>query len=422
MRLPTVSAPALPEQHDHAPDRALAERHRPVLMIDANEPSLPLAFGYSVLHAESVSPSSKFRIVPPAGGAVIEYAIWYDWDIQHLYDLEHVWVHVDAAGKVVRVEGSMHGMRVSMDRGDGLPLMQEGRPVLFVEPGKHAVWAYERPVAFVAGAAIARMCGPEAGAEGIHLGNRFAESGAYAITPRDNRLARLAMKRAAFVPSFTFTRSSDAYPPALVRWTDLAGWIPARMQALIAVLPSTVPHIEAILLDCGDTLIDESTERKQDDTELVLAAEEIPFAMDAVRSLHAAGHRLALVADGLRQSFVNLLEPRGIWSLMEAHVISEDVGELKPSPKMFEAAMSALGLTAPDRSRVVMVGNNLERDIRGANAFGLTSLFVAWSQRRTHHPADALEHWDHRIDNLDRLVPAIEAIELALPGTGGADG
>lgn len=415
MTLPSVSDPPVPDAGKKTADHQLAEKHRPLLMFDANEPALPLVFGYTVLRRDGFSPSSKFRIMPPPAGAVIEYAIWYDWDIEHLYDLEHVWVHVDAIGTVIRVEGSIHGLRVSMDDGTGLPEMRFGRPVLYVEPGKHAIWAVARVMASVAGTMILDKCGPGAGSGGVHLGNRFAESGAYCVTPCDHRLACLAMKRAAFTPSYNFTLGSDEHRPALVPWTDLAVWIPKRVKALIAALPHEVPHLEAVFLDCGDTLIDEATEEKIDGTDIVVRAREIPFAMEAVRSLHAAGYRLALVADGPRQSFENLLKPRDIWPLMDAHVISGDLGETKPSPKMFAAAMDKLALSDAVRNRVVMVGNNLGRDIKGANDFGLISLFVGWSKRRPHVPADGSEEPDYRIDSLDALVPMIEAIELSLP-------
>jgi putative hydrolase of the HAD superfamily len=397
---PTVPAPVAD---------ALAVRHAPVLCIDRNEPAPPLALGYAIIRAPQVSPSSKFVLTPPSGGSVIEYAIWHDWDIQHLYDLEHVWVHLDAAEEVVRVEGTMHGLRVSADTGSGLPVLRDGRPVLYCEPGKHAIWADARAMQVVAGAMIREVCGPRAGAEGIHLGNRFAEAGAFAATPRERRLARLAMRRAAFVPAFAFRPAPE---PALMPWATLAAWIPARMTTLIAALPDRVPHLEAVFFDCGDTLIDEATEVKIPGTEIVTEGAEIPHAMEAVHALHACGHRLALVADGPSESFENLLRPRGIWELMDAHVISGEVGALKPSPRMFAAAMQALRLTDP--SRVVMVGNNLSRDIKGANDFGHISLFVGWSNRRSHIPADASERPDHSIDRLDHLVARIDEIELAL--------
>jgi putative hydrolase of the HAD superfamily len=69
----------------------------------------------------------------------IEYAIWWDWDIQHLYELEHVWVHLDAAEAVVAVEASAHGRPIPMVRDDdSLPVDADGRVNLYSEPGKHA--------------------------------------------------------------------------------------------------------------------------------------------------------------------------------------------------------------------------------------------------------------------------------------------
>ena len=413
--LPTVSDPAPPVAETTDADGVLAQKHAPVLMLDRMEPAPPLAIGFSVIRDEGPSPSSKFVIKPPPGGLVIEYAIWHDWDIEHLYDLEHVWVHLDTSGKVIRAEGSMHGLRVSMDAGSGLPEMDGERPVLTVEPGKHALWAVARIMPFIAGTMIAQKCGVDAGSQGIHLGNRFAESGAYSASATDHRLARLAMKRAAFSPSFVFVRQDAQNAPALVPWPVLEAWIPKRMQALIASLGRQVPHLEAIFLDCGDTLIDEATEEKIEGTDIVEKACEIPFAMDAVRALHGAGYRLALVADGPRETFENLLKPRNIWPLMDAHIISGDIGACKPSQAMFAAAMTSLALGDEARQHIVMVGNNLSRDIKGANSFGLISLFVGWSKRRTHEPADQSEVPDFSVDSLDQLVAVIEAIELSLP-------
>ncbi len=66
----------------------------------------------------------------------------------------------------------------------------------------------------------------------------------------------------------------------------------------------------------------------------------IPGADAMLQELAMAGHRLALVADGPRATFENLLGQHGLWSSFEAHVISGDVGALKPSPLMFAAAFA----------------------------------------------------------------------------------
>ena len=78
---------------------------------------------------------------PQAQGArqILEYALYYDYDIQHLYDLEHVWVAVGEDGTVVDCWSSFHGMVL---RPWGLPRffrLQGTHPVVYSEPGKHAL-------------------------------------------------------------------------------------------------------------------------------------------------------------------------------------------------------------------------------------------------------------------------------------------
>jgi FMN phosphatase YigB (HAD superfamily) len=62
-----------------------------------------------------------------------------------------------------------------------------------------------------------------------------------------------------------------------------------------------------------------------------------------------------------------------------------------------------------------MVGNNLERDIAGANGVGIGSIFFSWSDRRSRVPAAPLQRPDHVITALSQLPGLLESIELALP-------
>jgi FMN phosphatase YigB (HAD superfamily) len=402
-------------------DDVLAGRHLPILRLDAREPYRPTHAGYTVFRAPGQSPSSKF-LVEPRDALTIEYAVWYDWDIGHLYDLEHVWVHLDGAGEVIAIEASAHGRRETMVLPGGQLPLRGRRPELFVEPGKHAHWADGAALAEEAGERLRALCGPLAGIEGVHRGNPFAQGGLYRPTPLADRLARLKMVGDGFVPSFSFTASSeDGEGMRPLPWPDLTAIIPARVEALMAELPHTVPHLKAVFLDCGDTLVDEGTEAKRPGSEGVLSAELLPGARDTVLALRAAGYPLVLVADGPRETFENILKHHGLWDAFDAQIISGDIGELKPSPKMFEAALRAVGLEAVDRRDVVMVGNNLARDIRGANASGLTSVFFSWSDRRTRTPADPSEKPDYviaAITDLPRLLDGIEqTMKFKFPAT-----
>jgi len=139
--------------------------------------------------------------------------------------------------------------------------------------------------------------------------------------------------------------------------------------------------IKAVLLDSGDTLVDEGTEIRDADGYVIEAA-LIPGALAMVEQLAAAGYRLALVADGRKRSFDTILGRHGIKPYFEAEIVSEVLGCEKPDRRMFDAALAALGLTAGDAGQVVMVGNNLSRDINGANRAGMISIWLNWSPRR----------------------------------------
>jgi FMN phosphatase YigB (HAD superfamily) len=391
-------------------DAVIASRHRPILMLDSREPYEPLFLGYTVFREPGLSPSSKFEVVP-AEATCIEYAIWYDWDIGHLFDLEHVWVHLGADGAVTAVDASVHGRRQRMRLIHGLPELRSGRPVLYPEPGKHAHWVDPVQIDPQTRQRLAVVCGPLAGHEGVQLGNHFAQSGAFKVMPADHRLARLRMRQHAFVPSFDFTRPSE---PELLAWPELADRIPRRIATILAELPNTEPHLKAVFFDCGDTLVDERTEVKAPGSEVVLSGELIPGARQMLDALKEHGHRIVLVADGPRKSFVNLLGQHQLWEHFDGHIISEDVGALKPDPAMFDAALETVGLTRADARHVVMVGNNLERDIRGANALGITSVLMAWSSLRPRHAASAAAHPDYRILTPGELPTLIDIIESSL--------
>jgi len=168
--------------------------------------------------------------------------------------------------------------------------------------------------------------------------------------------------------------------------------------------------ILAVLLDSGDTLVDEGTEVK-DETGVVLQARLIPGAAELVRSLKERGYRLGLVADGPAGTFHNILGHYQLLDFFDVLSISELVGFEKPQPAMFTTALDQLGIQKDRYRQVIMVGNNLERDIKGANALGLVSVWLNWSPRRSKVPADPSEQPRFIICYPLELVDLISKIE-----------
>lgn len=168
-----------------------------------------------------------------------------------------------------------------------------------------------------------------------------------------------------------------------------------------------------VFIDCGDTLADESTEIYIKG-ELVKSADLIPGAKELILTLKEKGYRVALVADGLTQSFKNILKQHDLWDQFDCHTISEEVGVNKPHQNMFRTAAEALGIKDEDFSSILMVGNNLSRDIKGANALGIKSVFQSWSPRYPREPSEKSESPDYTIEKPLDLLLLLEKLEAQI--------
>ena len=229
MSAPDRLLQALYHNTQDAQTLALVAQHAPILYFDTREPFLPLAAGYSLFTQDGPSPSFdrvielRYDETQPPAALVIEYAIWWDWDIHHLYELEHVWVYLDQAGQTVRVEGSWHGKFYN------IPITLEGEhPVLLSEPGKHAFapsvdWFLER---------VSEYRRPETQAVSLHahvLVNAMF-SGKIRRQAFDRVLVRGFLNQQAFTPEWNFSQRFSFTDEMLVPWPALAAWIPGRVN------------------------------------------------------------------------------------------------------------------------------------------------------------------------------------------------
>ena len=169
-------------------------------------------------------------------------------------------------------------------------------------------------------------------------------------------------------------------------------------------------RLRAICFDFGDTLADEGTEEK-DAAGVTQRAELIPGASELIRELKRRGYPLALVADGYPGTYRNVLTQHRLYDAFDAFAISEELGVCKPDARMFTHALDQLGVPAADYHSAIMVGNHLERDIKGANALGLISVWLDWAPRRSKVPVDASEVPAYTIQAPLELLALIEAIE-----------
>lgn len=168
-----------------------------------------------------------------------------------------------------------------------------------------------------------------------------------------------------------------------------------------------------IFTDSGDTIIDEATQ-VFDERGIVTEASFIEGADEVLKTLHEEGYTIALVADGEWESFQNVYRKNGLGYCFDAWVVSEVVGKQKPEPVMFERAYEKLHLGPEDKKRIVMIGNNLKKDIAGANRQGLISVWLDWSPRYFHTVEEADWQPDYTVHTPKELLTLIDRLNKEL--------
>jgi len=168
-------------------------------------------------------------------------------------------------------------------------------------------------------------------------------------------------------------------------------------------------HVIALLFDLGDTIMIEESEIK-DAEGTTLQADLIPGMAEALHQFHDQGYSLALVADSRPNTPPNVLRQHGLLAVFDYLAISEVVGRSKPNPEIFRVALDALRVPESDYGQVVMVGNNLERDVAGANQLGLISVFFHWNDRRRSQPETDAEQPQFTVSSPSQLSTLIERL------------
>jgi hypothetical protein len=207
----------------------LAAKYAPVILADEREPFMIVAVGYTIFDHEDASPSFKRRVewgsVRYPAVRAIEYALWWDWDIGHLYELEHVWVFIGVNDQVVAVEASWHGMfgPIEINR---KPPLDGTHPILLAQPGKHAMAASVEPFGEIREWAE-QEAGLDAGKDGLLENDLFR--GKLRKSPKVDARVRAYLKPLAFKPAWNFVKRIPVTHEMLMPWDALREWIPVRV-------------------------------------------------------------------------------------------------------------------------------------------------------------------------------------------------
>ncbi len=215
----------------------LLTKYKPVIMLDKNEPFEITAMACTVFcenKRSSSFPKREIEIDPKQTAFAIEYAIWYDYDIQHLYELEHVWVYVGHDEMVQKVEASFHGKYLNMvDLEAGKPvLVEETHPMVYAQPGKHALVPDQRVIRLIPD--WWESCMEKAGSDGVLVQDMF-ESEIHTDEELQKMTETYIKERFGFRPSMEF-RPFVLEDDKLMTWEALKQSIPERVNCQIRII------------------------------------------------------------------------------------------------------------------------------------------------------------------------------------------
>lgn len=89
-----------------------------------------------------------------------------------------------------------------------------------------------------------------------------------------------------------------------------------------------------------------------------------------------------MVADSKPRTPINVMEQQHPLDCFDTVVIAGLVGTAKSKARIFRSTLAALEIEERDYSGVYMIGNNLKRDIVGANGAGICSILLVSNDSR----------------------------------------
>jgi putative hydrolase of the HAD superfamily len=117
--------------------------------------------------------------------------------------------------------------------------------------------------------------------------------------------------------------------------------------------------------------------------------------------LKKKGYLLGIVSDSQPEHAYPELRMLGIDGFFDTKIISGEFGYKKPDRRLFEECMRRLGVSP---SESIYIGNDLDRDIRGANNAGMNSVLVMTKHGQDDIGQDIPHYTIDRISEISRVL------------------
>lgn len=121
----------------------------------------------------------------------------------------------------------------------------------------------------------------------------------------------------------------------------------------------------------------------------------MPFAKELLNYCRDKDYQLHLITNGFEQAQWMKLKQSGIDGYFGKMITSQNCGVLKPDARIFDCAVKT---TAAAVSSSLMIGDGLEADVLGAQAFGMDQVF--FNARKMAHA----EQPTYEVSSLEELM------------------
>lgn len=126
----------------------------------------------------------------------------------------------------------------------------------------------------------------------------------------------------------------------------------------------------------------------------------MPFAREILKEL-SPQNNLVVISNGTRQKQERILNDAKIVNFFDDIFLAEEVGYSKPDPKFFQIVTQKLDIADP--SKMIVIGDSLTADIKGANNYNLDSIWF-----NPHHLMSSTIKPTYEVDQLSKILNIVE--------------
>lgn len=91
-------------------------------------------------------------------------------------------------------------------------------------------------------------------------------------------------------------------------------------------------------------------------------------AEELLKNLYNNNYKLSVITNGVKTNQLSRIKLAGVGKYFDEIILSEDAGQAKPHKQYFDYAKSKTGF---ENDKTLVIGDNLESDIKGGNDYGL---------------------------------------------------